>query len=289
MAMASTAFLSFHSVESQRFHHRNISQNPHQVPIFVHKRMCHLIYTLRCTNLSSIIPQSNSESSSSSSYPSASLSSSTLRNSLQTGRFLTNDELEKLQFLEDYRYFQELKSGFLYIRLMQQVEMDMAVGLLAESFAESMSLPSGYVRLLEFLVKQYLIERRGLMPHSATLLGFYKEDEEEDLQLAGTVEVSFNKRGANASPPSPAPPKNSPYICNMAVKEPLRRYLSNYCLLLLSYFRIEVLALLSIRTSSVYFEQGLIKNFYQYVKYVRFRLSILSFGWEIACKLIWMK
>lgn len=106
--------------------------------------------------------------------------------------------------------------------------MDMTVELLAESFAESMLLPAAYVSLLKFLVKQYLIERRALMPHAATLIGFYRErkedgDEEEEEQLAGTVEVCFDKKGANASPPTPTPPKNSPYICNMTVKEPLRR------------------------------------------------------------------
>ncbi|KAJ7953666.1 Acyl-CoA N-acyltransferases (NAT) superfamily protein [Quillaja saponaria] len=105
--------------------------------------------------------------------------------------------------------------------------MDITVGLLAESFAESMLLPSGYVSVLRFLVKQYLIERRTLMPHTAMLIGFYREtkeggDEEEE-QLAGTVEVCFDKRGANASPPTPTSPKDSPYICNMAVKKPLRR------------------------------------------------------------------
>lgn len=105
--------------------------------------------------------------------------------------------------------------------------MDITVGLLAESFAESMLLPSGYVSVLKFLVKQYLIERRTLMPHMATLIGFYTETveggEEQEAQLAGTVEVCFDKRGANASPPTPTPPKDSPYICNMAVKKSLRR------------------------------------------------------------------
>lgn len=117
--------------------------------------------------------------------------------------------------------------------------MDITAGLLSESFAESMLLPMGYVSLLGFLVKQYLTERRSVMPHAATLVGFYrcnrtkeeeeveqeeKEEEEEEEELAGTVEVSFNKKGANASPPTPTPPKNSPYICNMTVKKPLRRF-----------------------------------------------------------------
>lgn len=114
--------------------------------------------------------------------------------------------------------------------------MDITVGLLAESFAESMLLPSGYVGVLRFLVKQYLIERRTLMPHTATLIGFYRamvndgdEEEHEEVKLAGTVEVCFDKRGANASLPSPTPPKDSPYISNMAVQKSLRRYIhSNF-------------------------------------------------------------
>lgn len=105
--------------------------------------------------------------------------------------------------------------------------MDLTVQLLAESFAESMLLPLGYESLLRFLVKQYLIERRALLPHAVTLIAFYRQrgqSAEEGEVLAGTVEVSFDKRGANASPPTPTPPKNSPYICNMTVKKPLRRY-----------------------------------------------------------------
>lgn len=104
--------------------------------------------------------------------------------------------------------------------------MDLTVQLLAESFAESMLLPLGYESLLRFLVKQYLIERRALLPHAVTLIAFYRQrgqSAEEGEVLAGTVEVSFDKRGANASPPTPTPPKNSPYICNMTVKKPLRR------------------------------------------------------------------
>lgn len=110
---------------------------------------------------------------------------------------------------------------------MQEQEMDMTVELLAESFAESMMLPKAYVKLLGFLVKQYLIERRALMPHAATLIAFHRtktdDDVDEDIQLAGTVEVSFDQFGANVSPPTPTPPKNAPYICNMTVKKSLRR------------------------------------------------------------------
>ncbi|KAJ6429982.1 hypothetical protein OIU84_021403 [Salix udensis] len=94
-----------------------------------------------------------------------------------------------------------------------------------------MVLPVGYVSLLRYLVKQYLMERRAAMPHAVTLIGFYKAKQEIDTgeemedveELAGTVEVCFDKRGANTSPPTPTSPKNAPYICNMAVKGSLRR------------------------------------------------------------------
>lgn len=121
-------------------------------------------------------------------------------------------------------YYQELESGYLGVRVMRADEIDETVQLLAESFAVSMLLPSGYVSVLGFLVKQYLIERRSAMPHAATLIGFYRRNDAEEGELAGTVEVCFDKRGANASPPTPTPPKNAPYICNMTVRENLRRY-----------------------------------------------------------------
>ncbi|KAJ1389918.1 GNAT domain [Sesbania bispinosa] len=157
-------------------------------------------------------------------------SSLTLHDPFRPGRLLTNDELHRLEFLEGFLYSHELESGSLWVRVMRSHEVDTTVGLLAESFAESMLLPAGYVNLLGFLVKQYLVERRTLMPHMATLIGFYRgtvdgeeRGEEQELQLAGTVEICFDKKGANASVPSPTPPKDSPYICNMAVQKSLRR------------------------------------------------------------------
>ncbi|KAF8399303.1 hypothetical protein HHK36_015168 [Tetracentron sinense] len=160
--------------------------------------------------------QSSSESSSSSS------SETYLNDPLRTGRFLTAEEVEKLQILEKFRYSHEFESGSLWVRVMRAEEMDTTAGLLSESFAESMLLPLQYVHLLAFLVKQYMTERIALVPHTATLIGFYRGEGGEE-ELAGTVEVSFDKRGANASSPTPTPPKNSPYICNMTVKKPLRR------------------------------------------------------------------
>ncbi|XWS34853.1 hypothetical protein CRYUN_Cryun21dG0072600 [Craigia yunnanensis] len=139
-------------------------------------------------------------------------------------RFLTNEDLEKLKALESFVYLQDLESGSLWVRVMRIEEMDLTVGLLAESFAESMLMPLGYEALLRFLVKQYLIERRAVMPHAVTLVGFYREKGwQRGGELAGTIEVCFDKRGANASPPTPTSPNNSPYICNMTVTRQLRR------------------------------------------------------------------
>ncbi|KAJ0544787.1 putative transcription regulator GNAT family [Helianthus annuus] len=162
------------------------------------------------------------------SSPSSSSSSSLQENPLPSGKFLSYPDLQKLQFLQSFKLFHKLPSGsMLLIRVMQEQEMDMTVELLAESFAESMMLPKAYVKLLAFLVKQYLIERRTLMPHAATLIAFHRredtDEQGEDIQLAGTVEVSFDKLGANASPPTPTPPKDAPYICNMTVNKSLRR------------------------------------------------------------------
>ncbi|KAL0385587.1 UNVERIFIED_CONTAM: hypothetical protein Sradi_2953000 [Sesamum radiatum] len=208
--MARTVSVSI-SLQSQPHRHRHLhlpsaaKHYHHPFLRFPKRKHCNLSLTV-----------SASDSSSSS-------SSSSLPNPLQTGRFLTNEELENLEVLGNYSYHQELESGLLWVRLMREEEMDMTVSLLSESFAESMMMATGYVKLLEFLVKNYLIERRGMMPHSATLLGIYRENGEEDFELAGTVELTFDNKGANANPPTPIPPKNSPYICNMAVRKPLRR------------------------------------------------------------------
>ncbi|GMI90132.1 GCN5-related N-acetyltransferase 5 [Hibiscus trionum] len=139
-------------------------------------------------------------------------------------RFLSNEELEKLKALESFVYLQDLESGSLSVRVMRTEEMDSTAALLAESFAESMLMPLGYGALMRFLVKQYLIERRAVLPHAVTLVGYFRQkDGEKGNELAGTVEVCFDKSGDNASPPTPLPPQNSPYICNMTVTKHLRR------------------------------------------------------------------
>ncbi|KAB2624678.1 hypothetical protein D8674_016338 [Pyrus ussuriensis x Pyrus communis] len=259
--MAATVSLSF-SLDPQQYHHHRHCHlfsathhfKPHQnLPVTPSTSSTVLPkYSL------SIFPKSDRFGFKSSSSPShspttttatttttdsdttTSTTSSFLEYPLRTGKFLSSEELEQLKRLEDFRYYQELESGSMWVRVMRPEELDITVGLLAESFAESMLLPSGYVSVLGYLVKQYLFERMELLPNTATLIAFYrrrkeegKEEEEEQLEeveeedevelLAGTVEVCFNKKGAVASPPTPTPPKNSPYISNMAVKKSLRR------------------------------------------------------------------
>lgn len=107
--------------------------------------------------------------------------------------------------------------------------------LLAESFADSVLIPSRYSHFLEFLVAQYVAQKRAQLPHAATLLGFYREEGggAAEASLAGTAEISFNAMGSNVSSPSPPPPRDAPYICNMTVEQSLRRYpspLQNYLL-----------------------------------------------------------
>ncbi|KAE8686597.1 Kinase superfamily protein [Hibiscus syriacus] len=109
-------------------------------------------------------------------------------------RVLTNEELEKLIALEYFVYIQQLESGSLWVRVMRTEEMDLTVGLLALSFAESMFMSLQYEALLRFFVKQYLMERRASMPHAVTLVG------------------SIERKS-----------QNSPYICNMTVTKELRR------------------------------------------------------------------
>ncbi|KAG0482557.1 hypothetical protein HPP92_010641 [Vanilla planifolia] len=140
------------------------------------------------------------------------------------GVFLDNIGLHRLQTLEKYIREDELDGGgWLEIRHMEDSEVDPTVMLLSDSYAETMGVPQRYVPLLSFFVKQYLVERRSLVPHAAMLVGFYRDSGVKEPELACTAEVSFDSRGANAAPPTPLPPSDFPYICNMAVKKALRR------------------------------------------------------------------
>ncbi|KAF3792065.1 hypothetical protein EJ110_NYTH12449 [Nymphaea thermarum] len=136
--------------------------------------------------------------------------------------FLDEEDLRKLRILENFLYVKELGHGLLQIRLMAAEEIDKTVELLADSFAELSWAQFTYYPLLKVVVSQHVMERRAVIPHAATLVGFYGTGNGE-MELAGTVEISFDRRGANANPPTPTPPKGSPYLCNMSVRKELRR------------------------------------------------------------------
>ncbi|MBA0721614.1 hypothetical protein Goshw_022111 [Gossypium schwendimanii] len=219
MAAAAAALSPFLYLDPNQRQHFHIHLNPTKTPPFLSSRNPLLsLQRLHQCNCRCSFPSSSPNSVTPSQYYSF------LDDPYRGSRFLSNEELEKLKALESFVYLQELESGSLWVRVMRNEEMDLTAGLLAESFAESMLMPLGYGALLRFLVKQYLIERRAVMPHAVTLVGFYRDKGgEKGNELAGTVEVCFDKRGANASPPTPIPPKNSPYICNMTVTKQLRR------------------------------------------------------------------
>ncbi|KAG9448765.1 hypothetical protein H6P81_008730 [Aristolochia fimbriata] len=137
-------------------------------------------------------------------------------------RFINPQKVERLHLLEQFSRKYEVTGGSLRISALRAEEIDVTAQLLAESFAESSLVPIKYVKFLAFLVKQYIMERRALLPDAATLIGFYQEEDGNEV-LAGTVEISFNMHGAITSIHSPVPPRESPYICNMAVKKEFRR------------------------------------------------------------------
>lgn len=165
--------------------------------------------------LNAVSPSSPSPSPSPSSYSSHLLS-------LKTDKILDAEGIQKGKILTDFSYLRELQSGSLSVLMMGDAELDMTVNLLTEAFYDSMSVPSRFMNFLEFMVKHYLMERRSLVPHAAILVGYFK-GEGGKAEIVGTVEVSFDLLGANASPQTPIPPKSSPYICNMAVKKGFRR------------------------------------------------------------------
>ncbi|XP_077214395.1 GCN5-related N-acetyltransferase 5, chloroplastic-like [Tasmannia lanceolata] len=158
-------------------------------------------------------PLSSSSSSSSDSY---------LNDPSTTCPSIDAQHLQKLQILEDFRYSHKISTGSMRVRIMRVEEIESTATLLVESFAESMSMPHRYMNLLGFLAKQNFTDRRALLPHTVTLVGFY-EGEDGVKELAGTVEVCFDLIGETVSSLTPTPPRDHPYICNMAVKKALRR------------------------------------------------------------------
>ncbi|XP_015691834.2 uncharacterized protein LOC107304048 [Oryza brachyantha] len=158
------------------------------------------------------------------------------------GVFLSPRALSQLDELAAFRYAHSFPHGRLTVRALTPAdddESDSLVRLLASSFAENVRWAPAqrYEQLLAFVIRRYLYERRGLAPHAAVLVGYYRPaatgDVEEEGEgdegdgdygeMACTAEVSLDAMGAPGAPPTPTPPLEFPYICNMTVKTSLRR------------------------------------------------------------------
>ncbi|KAF0890453.1 hypothetical protein E2562_002825 [Oryza meyeriana var. granulata] len=157
------------------------------------------------------------------------------------GVFLSPRALSQLDELTAFRYAHSFPHGRLTVRALtpaDDAESDALVRLLASSFAENVRWAPAqrYEQLLAFVIRRYLYERRGLAPHAAVLVGYYRpaatgdgeeeeggEGEDDDGEMACTAEVSLDAVGAPGAPPTPTPPLEFPYICNMTVKTSLRR------------------------------------------------------------------
>ncbi|KAK3141993.1 hypothetical protein QOZ80_4BG0340800 [Eleusine coracana subsp. coracana] len=162
------------------------------------------------------------------------------------GVFLSPSALAQLDELAAFRYEHAFPHGHLTVRALGRGPNDDAVAealvrLLTTSFSETVRWAPAqrYAQLLTFVIRRYLYERRGLAPHAAVLVGFYRpadgdgaateegvgedEDGEDEGEMACTAEVSFDEMGAPGAPPTPTPPLEFPYMCNMTVKTSLRR------------------------------------------------------------------
>jgi len=166
------------------------------------------------------------------------------------GVFLSPRALSQLDELAAFRYEHAFPHGLLTVRALTRGPEDDAVAealvrLLASSFSETVRWAPAqrYAQLLTFVIRRYLHERRGLAPHAAVLVGFYRPADagaadatgddgdvssddgggKDEGEMACTAEVSFDAVGAPGAPPTPTPPLDFPYICNMTVKTAFRR------------------------------------------------------------------
>jgi hypothetical protein len=156
------------------------------------------------------------------------------------GVFLPPSALARLDELEAFRYEHTFPHGQLTVRSLgrgpdNDAVAEALVRLLASSFSETVRWAPAqrYAQLLTFVIRRYLYERRGIAPHAAVLVGFYRPDDateeegggegEDEGEMACTAEVSFDATGAPGAPPTPTPPLEFPYMCNMTVKRSMRR------------------------------------------------------------------
>ncbi|KAL5974325.1 hypothetical protein ACLOJK_030989 [Asimina triloba] len=219
-AAAASLSLSFSSVDSPR------------PPIFLKSpHPSSFITPTRSLSLSCPTSLSKTRTFKSSSHSSSPSSSNSISDDpFPTTQFLTPDDAKKKETLRSFQYWETLADGgSVMVRPIHEVDIEATIRLLTESFAEAMSIPSRLLALLNFLVKQYVKERRALLPHAVMLVAFVGGPNVEEV-LAGTVEISFNAQGANVSPPAPVPPAEHPYLCNMAVKKDYRRGIGKHLL-----------------------------------------------------------
>ncbi|GLJ28376.1 hypothetical protein SUGI_0558320 [Cryptomeria japonica] len=135
---------------------------------------------------------------------------------------LDDQELEQLKSLENFVYEHRIDHGCLVIKALDNEHMEDTSELLTDCLAEIVWRPLNYRPLLKFSIREYMRERAARVPHVVTLIGLYSEREGE-WTFGGTAEVSFNSKGVSEFQATPAPPKGSPYLCNMAVSKDLRR------------------------------------------------------------------
>eukprot|EP00252_Welwitschia_mirabilis_P007299 TRINITY_DN18549_c0_g1_i2.p1 TRINITY_DN18549_c0_g1~~TRINITY_DN18549_c0_g1_i2.p1 ORF type:complete len:322 (+),score=53.08 TRINITY_DN18549_c0_g1_i2:296-1261(+) len=131
-------------------------------------------------------------------------------------------EVKMLEILESFEYKHAFDDGPLVVKFMNSEYMSSTEDLLTESFVDLMWGPLTYRPILKLSVRENMLDRRSIIPHSATLVALHAPNQ-GDWVLVGTVELSFNAKGSSPLMPTPIPPKDAPYLCNMAVDKKFRR------------------------------------------------------------------
>ena len=144
------------------------------------------------------------------------------------GVFLSPRALSQLDELAAFRYEHAFPHGLLTVRALTRGPEDDAVAealvrLLASSFSETVRWAPAqrYAQLLTFVIRRYLHERRGLAPHAAVLVGFYRPADPRrmtemraakmgEVKMKGRWHARRRCRSTWARPgPRPRPPRRS--------------------------------------------------------------------------------
>lgn len=153
---------------------------------------------------------------------------------VQEARTLTPLEQERLKLLMKFKLTHDNLNGPLVIRAMRTEQLKELEHLLTDSYSEVMWGPLTYRPVLAWILATYLRDRQACLPHAVTLVGLYVPSEEIDDDndsevpshkwlLAGAVEISFNASGKPKDLQTPVPPKDAPFLSNMAVLKKFRR------------------------------------------------------------------